>query len=385
MSNLTHCRRLCFLPLFNFPNQTIPYFGTGGSLFPNLTTFNCCGCLVDSNWFRLDLNYQNLRHLSIPYSADRWFPSHRRFPRLDSLYLVLVPGDRPLCPRAGSSLHVYHSLTRLSVHHSPDAQWPQLAWCTLKFPNLKALNIQGIISCPPRTIYGFIQRHSTLLEVNVGFKNALLRLEGLIKLMNGTGTWNTPESTAINRSQPIIPQRVAIACSRDQVNFKTFHGTRIPVPDDMPGSRTTFSRFGFVREPITADAIQWRSSKGSEEARYNVTSLALGIQNLRRFPSTRFEGFLRLSSCFPTLQELRVESVVEVPKNSNFVSYMVRSSHLGQFIQLTGVLISVEPYWSIIGAMEGTPKDCFQLCIRYQLDMGHNKSLSRSWTSYRRC
>ena len=159
--------------------------------------------------------------------------------------------------------------------------------------------------------------------MNASYPNASLRLEGLIKLIHGTGTWNTPRTDAIQHGPP---EPIDIAGPQDQVEFAADFETRIPFPDDIPDICITLTRFEFIREPLSSDATKWRSSRGSKEVRYYATSLALGIERLQILQSTGFDGFLSLSNHFQRLQELRIESEVFVPDDSDFVSYMVRSS-----------------------------------------------------------
>lgn len=288
------------------------------------------------------LPHVGLHSLTMPYPCDYVFPQVQCFADLESLRLVMSPRpyrqDLPnnRCPHCEAPVKylsgdLYKSISRLSVQQHDDAKFPSYIWNTLEFPKLEVLNLQGLASTSVSSVYSFVQKHSTLLEVNIGFLSIELRLEALIKLIEGTGIWDPTGNVALMHQLVLSGSKDA----PDSPQVIDFEGSLVRFPDDIPGKRVVFRRFGFIREPLTPDATEWRSPKASSLPRYRATSLALQISDRHQvalgddFERTcpnlpHIHEFLSLSQYFPELRELRVESRADCPENSDFTTLMVR-------------------------------------------------------------
>ncbi|KAI0785025.1 hypothetical protein C8Q75DRAFT_341495 [Abortiporus biennis] len=227
----------------------------------------------------------------------------------------------------------YPFLTTLAINFRRTSNWPTYAWKSLKFPKLKVVDLQNIGSCDPKIIYDFIQRHSTLLEVNVSFEEAELRFEGLIKLINGTGTWIArKKSIAVGGNKYRYTSTDSIAALDEpclvyrQVPGKLKMKCR-PLPDDLPNSYIIFDAFAFTRVPISPTSTQWKSHKGSQNPRYEATKLALHIHDQYRWEKKFYKvayihDFLLYHELCPKLEELRLSSETWLESDKYFDLYM---------------------------------------------------------------
>ncbi len=117
--------------------------------------------------------------------------------------------------------------------------------------------MEGLSGPFPDQIYDFIQRHSTLMEVHIEFSHVRLRVEGIIKLIQGMGTWT---STATQPIDGIIQQHQDTADVVDRTEYDYFDGYRVLKADDIPDIYLCAQSFGFVREPITPGATEKRKA-----------------------------------------------------------------------------------------------------------------------------
>lgn len=347
-------RSIRFLQLWRHsPNHYVPMILFGPlaraqhPIFPNLRSFECFNDLnyQNSRRWTIDIPNKGLRQLRMPYPCSRLFPPVEHFPELESLQLILSPRYthdpksyiyRCICPNCNTpytslSQCRHTSMSRLSVHQTDLAQWPSSIWKSLEFPNLRVLNLQGLDKSCVHPTYLFVQRHSTLLEVSLDFKSPKLRLEGLIKLIEGTGTWEIPEDFEPTEPELFLSDSGDIPDASQLIYLEPDY---LGFLDDIPDTRVIFSRFAFIREPLTSDAKEWRSEKASALPRYKTIAIAFQIPDQREFALggdigplrlSNIDDFLTLSRYFPELRELRVESKTMCSRESDFMSWMVSS------------------------------------------------------------
>lgn len=317
-------------------------FATAQPIFPNLRSFECfCPDTWTHRHLTIQLVNKGLYRLTMPYMCSRLFPPVDQFPRLNSLRLFLSPkftlDDFPGCscgnciyPHTSLAQGIHTTISRLSVEQSFKAQWPASIWKTLEFPNLRVLNLQGLGETCVYPVYSFVQRHSTLLEVNLAFQDTALRLEGLIKLIEGTGRWVVPDGVAPT-AQLLLSGSKDVPDAAEVVSFQQRY---LKFSDDIPDTCVIFPGFAFIREPITSDAKEWRSPKASSVPRYKPIAIAFRIPDKRQFDNSdvangeslklsNIDDLLGLSRYFPGLKELRVGSLTICPCESDFISLTV--------------------------------------------------------------
>lgn len=190
-----------------------------------------------------------------------------------------------------SAIPCYDMLTTLSVCEETHSSWLCAHMKGTHFPKLRVLTLQHATSSP-LSIYQFVHRHPTLMEVNVSLHpingDLTLSFSGLEKLIDGTGTWTSPKDA----------QGDAIGWPFDTV------------PSD--GIFITFSAFAFVRAPLHSEATHWADPHGSPRPRYTATALALDIDEQEEWESlgfvkTQLHDFLgTMSPRFPALEVLRL-------------------------------------------------------------------------------
>ncbi|KAJ3475907.1 hypothetical protein NLI96_g11517 [Meripilus lineatus] len=332
------------------------------SMFPSLRSFH---------WHEGDVQYPieglivNLRHtklshLTIPYPCDMGYMHPIKYcPELKSLRLTLTieiglihesdsrdddclcSSCHPLCPKDVPFKLSHYCLVRFSVHQER-GEWDGSIWRCLDLPNLQIFSVKGLGSNEVTHVYDFVQRHSTLLEVNLAcssFLDTPLRLEALIKLIEGTGTWNAEDPPIFDYSfryryiRRCLDENAKLGFDEPRYVWCPYdHGEEdrhYRFPEDIPDTSIVFRKFGFIRKPIFPDALEWRSSTGSEKARYYATSLALEMLDDDEYHVNYqfIEDFLMLSYCFPELQELRIGCLTPIP-DSSFHECMTRLSVL---------------------------------------------------------
>lgn len=205
-----------------------------------------------------------LRNLVLLWRCNLLFPEIDPFPELETLRLFMVDVDRNSTPRPSPPIGSYSSLRTLAIHELYDFQAIERCCRGLSFPKLRVLKLTDVEG-QPSIIYDFIQRHSTLLEVNIRFSSTWdeaspLRLEALLKLIDGTGTWVRPsEGSGLPVDQPSL---------RDM-------DAQSPRPPSWKESYGVFYEFAFSRRPLSPEALEWRSSTGSPHARFRCTAFAV--------------------------------------------------------------------------------------------------------------
>ena len=233
--------------------------------FYNLVSLELLDC-VCTPVFSFHLRYSpGLRKLTLIWCHPLLPPAVDDFAHLETLRIVLCneahPGESyPAIPYWPTSLTV----TTLSIHDTAHGSDIVRSFCRdTRFPNLRVLRLDGI-DVNAQRVYDFINRHPTLLEVSIGFRplsSRTLRLEALLKLIDGTGTW-------IKRDQH--PGHLLL----DQPTYLDYDSNH-PVPADFLWTWGSFFEFSFARVPLLADGTQWDSGMGSQTPRYRCTAFAI--------------------------------------------------------------------------------------------------------------
>jgi hypothetical protein len=140
------------------------------------------------------------------------------FPNLQALRLSMLRLYTHGCYMGLEAPGAYAALTTLVIHGQNECLWhdDEDSSClssrleAFTFPNLRVVSLQDMLA-HPRDIYYFVQRHATLLEVNLSFDSApVLSLPSLRKLMDGTGVWKlTEQGKATILDDPCVSQAVA--------------------------------------------------------------------------------------------------------------------------------------------------------------------------------
>ncbi|CAL1694986.1 unnamed protein product [Somion occarium] len=303
--------------------------------FPYLHSFECLNRIPESVIMAKLSSCSQLKNLALVWPTHWPFPELRFNPQLETLRLKIVH-KQANCPFAintvfGARIRCHPSITTLHIMNFPGADWPDKRWIRCTFPNLRVFNLQNT-ETTPRSVYDFIQCHSTLLEVNVTFNDEVdLRLEGIIKLIEGTGTWRAPDDLTTWQDAGDVrryyltgegKKRFLDEPSQTHTEVRLF-----TFPDDIPGTRFTTDSFAFKRVSLTPEATEWRRREGSVVPRYKATQLSLQLtdQSYLQLSGTtfaHFHDFFLLADKFPAVETLRVMSRTFVPPD-DFVPYMV--------------------------------------------------------------
>ncbi|KAI0688149.1 hypothetical protein BC835DRAFT_334036 [Cytidiella melzeri] len=246
--------------------------------FANLTRFKCKE-EVDESFISTLSRTTRLKSLAFIWE-DAWPHSMLKSEGFSSMETLRVTihhrsGEANKSPKSSSysQSSTYPAITTLSLHHY---RWhnPQLVdecITTCRFPNLAVLEFTGQ-RADAEILFQFIQEHPTLLEVNVDLVDQYsVRLEALLKLIDGTGTWTNS------------PSRGSRSC---QITYDPAVTTLPSPPNIVPGAQVVCNAFGFTRIPKTARFAPWNTSVGSSEPRYICTGLLL--QDLKLY--TEEEG-----------------------------------------------------------------------------------------------
>ncbi|EKM48716.1 uncharacterized protein PHACADRAFT_202488, partial [Phanerochaete carnosa HHB-10118-sp] len=235
--------------------------------WPNLVSFECVDAVTTPgyNFEALSASSSGLRNLVLLWRCNLLFPEIGPFPKLKTLRLFMVDVDRNGTLRPSPPIGTYGSLRTLAIHELYSFEAIERCCRGLSFPNLRVLKLT-YVEGQPSIIYDFVQRHSTLLEVNICFSNTWdeaspLRLEALLKLIDGTGTWVRPsEGSRLPVDQPSLKDVDAQSPTR---------------PPSWKESYGVFYEFAFSRRPLSPEASRWRSSTGSPHARFKCTAFAV--------------------------------------------------------------------------------------------------------------
>ncbi|KAK7695265.1 hypothetical protein QCA50_002455 [Cerrena zonata] len=318
------CRRKDTVPLtLDMLRRT-----TGLCCFQNLLGLNIAGIETDSDSLEA-LGNPHLQTLIVRWSVgEEELPDVSNWPLLSTLAVVLEGGHHFIS--YVEPVVSYHHLTGLYIdeeclgYNIPD--YPdEIGWFTqmarrVTFPCLRSFAVLMTVG-PFDDIYKFIQRHPTLLEVNVSSINPNLDLStrGIIKLIEGIVVEWDSDSLEPVESYP--------------------HGYE-PHHDHIP-----ICEFGFTR---VADAA---ASRDAGETRYLATSLALKQINPNGDPMLSFANirpFLLMGKerVFSKVETLRLwlkqsNEHTEIPSFSTLMGMIaswlkswpnLRSFHLSMYI-----------------------------------------------------
>ncbi|KAK7695160.1 hypothetical protein QCA50_002350 [Cerrena zonata] len=244
-----------------------------------------------------------LENLTMTWVETWAFPMIDRHRHLHTLRLKIIPSpcrySLPEKTYACLTEHELSSLTTLHIANYFEADWADHFWLQSKFPNLRVINVQNTrATC--RTVFDFVHCHPTLLEVNIGFIDAIdIRLEAILKLIDGTGSWRTPGGleTFVERGNPRCFY-VTTDGRRNYLDEPEMDMEKLTVfPDDIPNTRFTTASFAFKRVPLSPEATQWDKREGSSKARYQATEFAilLSSQDFLEFSGAAFGHFTSFS------------------------------------------------------------------------------------------
>lgn len=205
-----------------------------------------------------------------------------------------------------SKLMSYTSITTLALHVPFGAQAPTLLnECLTRccFPNLQAFTARSCLS-PLLSVFQFIHQHPSLLEVNVDTSNRkVVRIEPLLKLIDGTGTWfNPPDNEGTSK--------LRLRSHYDGDSISITDNMRNPgLPSLIPDCNITCSSFAFTRTFIDPHLPLWESRSGSWSPRYKCTALALAALSITHEDtgSRMIRALREMSRAMPDLAELRLQ------------------------------------------------------------------------------
>lgn len=266
-------------------------------LFPNLRHFEClenpCNELV------LDKlsSETHLVSLAILWDYAHTYPYFDRFQSLNSLRLSLFEPHGIGCLQNLGLPRTYATLTTLVLHgqlgcHGHRGGTIDCLFYHLDqfyFPNLTAVSMQDM-TAHPCELYHFIQRHSSLMEVNIGFRSTPpLLIASLRKLIDGVGVWKRgPEdsNTILDVTHTNLPE---------------------------PRSPTYFS---FSRKPILSNISSISGPK------FDMTSLAWDSTQAQKVSISSFLTGLAIDNLNHTLEHFSFAST-DPTEAGDFVSFMV--------------------------------------------------------------
>ncbi|KAK7688544.1 hypothetical protein QCA50_008082 [Cerrena zonata] len=281
-----------------------------------------------------------LEKLTMPWPYNRPFPEVGLTPKLHTLRLNIMPNTDPhatLETVFNASPTVLSTITTLEIAFPESSRWPERYWINLTFPRLEVLNLRGMRALVP-SIFHFIHRHPTILEANINFNlvredtfgndgSLSIRLEAIIKLIDGTGTWQDPQGNQTvfspdaghyftNEGRKIVLDQTLLC---PQLNYS--------YPDDIPNTYFGSTTFAFKRTPLTPGATQWNKHEGSPEPRYQATELSIFLVANEylleaQLPYGHFHDFFLLAEKFPALEVLRLIGSIPIPDSFGFEDYM---------------------------------------------------------------
>ena len=289
-----------------------------------------------------------LEELSMLWPNNWAFPEANETPKLHTLRLTIIPNTHPRAKRE-KILDDYpksFSIRTLEVRFVPPfpTSWHNEYWLDFSFPALRVVTFWHMRTRVP-DIFVFIHRHPTILEANLNFRiserdydllisppyedSLSIRLEAIIKLIDGTGMWAAylPSNElwdflVTNGDGELKGIQPFVCLERD-----------LSEPDNLLDGHYSTVTFAFKRAPITPDALQWDRREGSRQPRYRATELSIKLDakdrtseyNKGPVRSGKFHDFFLLGD-IDLFQELEVLTIIcdtSIPKRTNFVDYVV--------------------------------------------------------------
>ncbi|KAF7793380.1 hypothetical protein EIP86_004492 [Pleurotus ostreatoroseus] len=128
---------------------------------------------------------QNLQEITLVWNDRCNFPPQTQLPKLETLRLWLQNNYRDFSSYSLDSITPYTSITRLMLHNSTDgaSMFLEHYLHSVSFPNLRILNLREVFAHNVDWIFDFVQRHSTLFEVNLELGEDSVRFESVVKLI----------------------------------------------------------------------------------------------------------------------------------------------------------------------------------------------------------
>ncbi|KAK7696286.1 hypothetical protein QCA50_000940 [Cerrena zonata] len=215
----------------------------GMQYFPKLEELNLSASLIAPVKLEDFSIHACLRTLVIGWYVDERFPNVTQFPNLSTLAIELdatVEHDDTAQFTPPLQLATYSNLTSLYINENSCRfrdQWHHTGWFSqlcegITLPNLRNFTLRYSFG-PFNEIFSFIQRHPSILEVNVShaFHDGWIPVLLLLKLIEGTGIWKRPpdgsepfdDSSSVDDSDPYL------VCA--------FGFTRIPDTSAAPNRR----------------------------------------------------------------------------------------------------------------------------------------------------
>ena len=282
--------------------------------FTELNSFECYHRPCSPYIVRLLQQCKKLCNLVLAWNDQKPFPEMELLSRVHTLrlYLAVDVRRREYVNHPVFSRPTYKHITTL-VLLNPCNHSAVISQCmNLRFPNLRVFRLESRCTSVP-VVYNFIQCHPTILEATIhfsSFDNQSLRIEALLKLINGTGTWIAPtEDPDVVVDQPS-------ATELDENN---------PVPPPLPHKYGPFYRFSFTRAPRTPTALQWKSQRGSQHPRYRCTGFAIySVEHDEQGEWGTTMNFLRnMRTTLPHLEELRLATKAGATECEDFTHFIV--------------------------------------------------------------
>ncbi|KZT68999.1 hypothetical protein DAEQUDRAFT_727175 [Daedalea quercina L-15889] len=292
------------------------YFDLPGAISPRclpfskLQSFSCWSAVTNSyilSSFRL---CPEVKTFNLIWDQQQGFPNFSPWQRLETLRLHFI-GDPCQTCMYPATIPSYDTLTTLSILEEAHSSWLCSHLREATFPKLRVLSVLQA-ACPPHLMYNFIHRHPTLLEVNISLHpdcdDFAFGFDGLLKLIDGTGTWTDPTDPKGKRSADIIGW--------------AFDDDSLPM-----GTPITFLAFAFARVPLYPQATEWHEPVGSPRPRYAATALALEVDSQDEwedmgFRIVRLHDFLAtMAPRLPRLEVLRLGYHTDY-KDWNFTGLM---------------------------------------------------------------
>lgn len=228
-------------------------------------------------------------HLQLFWDSRDELPGSELLPHLKTLIAHTHSLRFPDCPKHPLPLHLpFNHLTSLFIRNP--VVYPLSSsddfitrCCRIYFPQLRVLRFHDVIDLP--TAYDFIQWHPSILEVTLKPKiHHYLRLESLIKLIDGTGVWKNHNVYRVSLDQPShselemndgepVPPRFHATYGA----IRTFSFVRRPLPDssDTGVSGPLYKCVVYFQERPTNNVNPFPDTKNSEISRRSYVISAL--------------------------------------------------------------------------------------------------------------
>ncbi|KAI0752216.1 hypothetical protein BC629DRAFT_1598793 [Irpex lacteus] len=298
MSRTSHVEDVgwCFaIPLLVLPSSGFP--------FVNLTSLEFPHNFLDKALVTALSYCTQLSALAV--ACNNEWPSFmlEKLPRLATVRLYIAVEHRTT-ERATANQQPetsYPRIATLALHSLPSGPPHLVQQCikSCRFPSLRVLLIQGFNTYDINDVFYFIHQHPTLLEVNVntGSKSLDIRIEAIMKLLDGTGTWVKTNNSA------------ATLC---RINYSLLEPEPLDLfpPNISPGVAVFCNAFAFTRVPLYQDAIL-DTSLSNCNARYRCTSLALHELSEHPIPGENdvsgvIQALAYMAQVAPEIEELRL-------------------------------------------------------------------------------